>query len=305
MKHVVMYSGGGGSRNAAKRVKAAHGISALQLLFTDTLVEDKDTYRYMIESAAYLYELPKPYHLIAFCEQIPEIKSDADIERRKIILTELARKTMKLIPQFVWIQDGLSPWEVFKKSRWIGNSQVAQCSHQLKQKMSKKNVKGKFNPDEVTLYVGIDWTEIHRLDSIIKHWAPYTVKAPMTEPPYQDKLDMHRIDKEDGIKKQRLYEQGFGHANCGGFCVRGGQGHFINLLQNNRDYYLFNESKELEMQNFLDRDDVSILTRTVEGKEENVTLQKLREEWESGLGLQVDLYDIGGCGCFAQYDESA
>lgn len=303
MKHAVMYSGGGGSRNAAKRVKAEHGIENLILLFTDTLIEDKDTYRYMIESAASLFELPKPYHLIMLCEEIPDIRSDADIVRRKDLLPKLANKVMKYMPNFVWMQDGRTPWEVFKDERWIGNSRVAQCSHKLKQKLSRIWVEENYKPDEVILYVGIDWTEIERMNSITKNWKPYTVLAPMTEEPYADKVEMHRIDKKDGLKKQRLYEKGFAHANCGGFCVRGGQGHFINLLQENRDYYLYNEVKEQEMLQYLDRDNVSILTREIDGVSYNLTLKTLREEWDSGLGLQIDLYDIGGCACFAQYEE--
>ncbi len=53
------------------------------------------------------------------------------------------------------------------------------------------------------------------------------------------------------------------------------------------------------MQEYLGRTDVSILTREVKGDEEKLTLRQLREEWESGLGNQIDLNDIGGCGCFA------
>lgn len=105
--------------------------------------------------------------------------------------------------------------------------------------------------------------------------------------------------KQDGIRKPRLYDMGFAHNNCGGFCVRAGQGHFINLLQNKRSLYLFHEQKELDMQEYLGRTDVSILTREVKGDEEKLTLRQLREEWESGLGNQIDLNDLDGCGCFA------
>ncbi|MEK8133169.1 hypothetical protein WMW72_35430 [Paenibacillus filicis] len=302
MQHIIMYSGGGGSRNAARRIKLQHGPDSLHLLFTDTLVEDKDTYRYMIESAAMLYDMPKPYHLIAACAEIPDIRSDDDVQRRKEMLPLLAAKTMRLMPRFVWLQDGRTPWEVFRDKRWIGNSRVAQCSHVLKQALSRRWVEENFEPNEVTLYVGIDWTEIHRMESIVDHWQPYTVLAPMTEAPYQDKQDMHRLDRLDGLRMQRMYEQGFAHANCGGFCVRGGQGHFINLLRNNRPYYLHNEGKELDMQHELDRTDVSILTRETDGVKSNLTLHQLRKEWDSGLGQQIDLMDIGGCGCFANYD---
>lgn len=305
MDHVVMFSGGGGSKSAAKRVKNKVGKDNLFLLFTDTLIEDKDTYRYMIESAASLYDLPKPYSLMLMCEKIPDIKSDDDIEERKRLLPILAIKTMKFIPNFVWLQESRTPWEIFKEKRYIGNSRTAQCSGVLKQDPARDWVEGMYMPNQVILYVGIDWTEIHRFEGnekkigIRKSWLPYITQAPMTEAPYQDKLDMQRADKEEGLRKQRLYVQGFAHANCGGFCVRGGQGHFINLLKQNKDYYLYNEGKEQAMREFLDREDLSILTRTVNSVEQTLTLKQLREEWESGLANQIDMDDIGGCGCFS------
>lgn len=259
MKHVVMYSGGIGSWMAAKRVVEQYGTDDVQLLFTDTLIEDEDLYRFLSET------------------------SD------------------ELGAELIWLKDGRDPWQVFKDVRWIGNSRIAQCSHLLKQKVSREWIDRHYTPEDVTLYVGIDWTEIHRLPSIVKHWQPYTIKAPMTKQPYLDKTDMFRELQKVGIKKPRLYEMGFSHNNCGGFCVRAGQGHFINLLKQKRDLYLYHEGKEQEMRNYLGRDDVSILTRTVKGIEETFTLRQLREEYESGLGNQIDMFDIGGCGCFADY----
>jgi 3'-phosphoadenosine 5'-phosphosulfate sulfotransferase (PAPS reductase)/FAD synthetase len=260
MKHIIMYSGGIGSWAAAKRVIEQHGRENVTLLFTDTLIEDEDLYRFLRETSEQFG-----------CE-------------------------------LVWLKDGRDPWQVFKDVRWIGNSRIAQCSHLLKQKVAENWIKAHFQPEEVTLYVGIDWTEIHRLAAIVKHWSPYTVKAPMTEAPYLDKEDMKRLLKADGIKVPRLYEMGFSHNNCGGFCVRAGQGHFINLLKQKRELYLYHEQKEQEMREYLGRDDVSILTRTVNGKEQTLTLRQLREEYENGLGKQIDMFDIGGCGCFANYE---
>lgn len=52
MKHVVMFSGGAGSWAAAKRVKAAMVEGdELVLLFADTLVEDLDLYRFLVQAA--------------------------------------------------------------------------------------------------------------------------------------------------------------------------------------------------------------------------------------------------------------
>lgn len=259
MKHIVMYSGGIGSWAATKRLLERHPKEDVILLFTDTLIEDEDLYRFLVETSN------------------------------------------KFGCELVWLKDGRDPWEVFKDVRWIGNSRVAQCSHLLKQKGALQWIEANYKPEEVTLYVGIDWTEIHRLPSIVKHWKPYTIKAPMTEAPYIEKNDMFRILKYQGIQKPRLYDMGFVHNNCGGFCVRGGQGHFINLLKQKPDLYHYHEGKEQEMREYLGRDDVSILTRTVKGEDQTYTLRQLREDYENGLGRQIDMFDIGGCGCFAQY----
>ncbi|TDL57863.1 hypothetical protein E2R60_05140 [Paenibacillus dendritiformis] len=257
MKHIVMYSGGIGSWAAAKRVAEQHRTRDLILLFTDTLIEDEDLYRFLRESAE------------------------------------------NLGGELVWLQDGRDPWQVFRDVRWIGNSRVAQCSEHLKQRVAREWIESQFTPDEAILYVGIDWTEIHRMKAITKGWSPYKVLAPMTEPPYWDKQEMLRALAKDGIRNPRLYDMGFAHNNCGGFCVRAGQGHFINLLKKKRGLYLYHETKELEMQEYLGRFDISILTRTLNGKDQTLTLRQLREEWENGLGMQIDMDDIGGCGCFA------
>jgi hypothetical protein len=49
LRHVVMFSGGVGSWAAAKRVVERHGTHSVLLLFTDTLMEDADLYRFLGE----------------------------------------------------------------------------------------------------------------------------------------------------------------------------------------------------------------------------------------------------------------
>lgn len=297
MKRIHSFSGGIGSMTAAKRDAAEYGTEEMILLFTDTLIEDEDLYRFLIESAAFIFGIPKPVDLLDRCNHIPPVNES--IDARRSFLNKLSQDAMNRIPQFHWIAEGRDPWEVFHDARWIGNSRVAQCSAELKQRMAREWVEERYSHDEALIYVGIDWTEIHRMKAIERGWSPYEIKAPMTEAPYWDKHEMLKALKDDGIQRPRLYSMGFAHNNCGGFCVRAGQGHFINLLQNKRDLYLYHEQKELEMQEYLGRTDVSILTRDIKGEDHKLTLRQLREEWESGLGNQIDLNDIGGCGCFA------
>lgn len=254
MKHIVFYSGGIGSWMTAKRVVEKEGKENVVLLFTDTLIEDQDLYRF-----------------------IGETVEEMDVE-------------------YVYIADGRNPWEVFKDVRYLGNSRLAQCSHLLKQKPASEWLKENYGPDECVLYLGIDWSESHRRRAPIKNWAPYSVEFPMCEKPYMNKWEMIKELNELGIETPRLYDLGFSHNNCGGFCVRGGQGHFANLLKQMPDLYKFHEGKEQEMREYLDKD-VSILRRTKDGERLNLTLKQLREEIESGPE-QIDMFDIGGCGCF-------
>lgn len=146
------------------------------------------------------------------------------------------------------------------------------------------------------MYVGIDWTEIHRLEKVVKNWVPYKVLAPMCQEPLICKNEMLDSLSEDGIKIPRLYEMGFSHNNCGGFCVKAGQGHFANLFKKMPERYAYHEQKEQEMIKFLGIN-VAILKRTKNKVTMPLSLKKLREEIIN-RPEQIDMYDVGGCGCF-------
>jgi 3'-phosphoadenosine 5'-phosphosulfate sulfotransferase (PAPS reductase)/FAD synthetase len=57
MTHVVFFSGGIGSFFTAKRVIEKHGKENVVLLFTDTLIEDDDLYRFM-DDASKFFDVP-------------------------------------------------------------------------------------------------------------------------------------------------------------------------------------------------------------------------------------------------------
>ncbi len=54
VQHVVSFSGGLGSFFAAKRVIDQHGTDNTTLLFTDTMTEDEDLYRFLDDTSTYL-----------------------------------------------------------------------------------------------------------------------------------------------------------------------------------------------------------------------------------------------------------
>lgn len=196
------------------------------------------------------------------------------------------------------IADGRNPWQVFHDVRWIGNSRRAPCSHVLKQVPARKWLEEHYSPDEVTVYLGIDWTEIHRWERAREHYKPYRCEAPLCEPPYIDKPDMLRHLEEEGIEPPRLYRMGFPHNNCGGACVRAGVAQWLHLLKLMPERYKWHEEQEEAMRQYLGKD-VSILRYTRNGVTRPLTLRELREN----TPVQLDLFDWGGCGCFLDYDD--
>jgi len=190
--------------------------------------------------------------------------------------------------------DGRTIWEVFKDVRYLGNSRLDPCSRVLKRELSRKYIK-QFKPDEVIIYLGFDWTEMHRFEKAQKAWLPYKIESPMCESPYLNKEDMKRMIADDGIELPRLYKMGFAHNNCGGGCVKAGIGHFAKLLDEFPERFAMWESNEEMIRQHLGKD-VSILRRTKNGIKSRFTLKQLREE-RQGLTTS-ELCDIGGCGCF-------
>ncbi|WP_017754077.1 adenine nucleotide alpha hydrolase family protein [Calidifontibacillus oryziterrae] len=257
MKHIIFYSGGIGSWATAKRVIEKYGKEDVILLFTDTLIEDEDLYRF-----------------------IEETVSDLGVE-------------------FVRVADGRNPFEVFKDVRYLGNSRVAPCSHKLKQDTAKKWITKRFNPDECILYLGIDWTEEHRIKAPTENWKPYTVRFPMCEEPYVTKDELLSELEILGIEIPRLYKLGFAHNNCGGFCCRAGQGHFANLLEKLPERFAYYEVIEEELRQFLGSN-VAIMKKTKNKVTFPYTLRQLREDIEAQK--PVDMTDVGGCGCMVDFD---
>lgn len=312
-------------------------------MFTDTLIEDNDLYRFIIETSAEIFGVTgeKLASLLKRATELPLVHTD--MASRRIALESLRIDTIAEIPSLLWLSEQRDVWDVFEESNFLGNSRIAPCSAQLKQRMSRRYVKANFSAEDTVLYLGIDWTEDHRTKAPVKNWAPYPVEFPLCGEPYVNKIDIVRNLEVLGIEPCALYTLGFSHANCGGFCVRAGQGHFANLLEKNRELYLYHEDKEREFINNIGKD-VSILKRTKtewayippvesvddidlsnyeeddDGRQDYIeqclngyskktivvmrlTLEQLRNELESSHQQEVDFTDIGGCGCFVDESE--
>lgn len=262
-KHVVMFSGGIGSWATAKRVAEQHGTDNLVLLFSD-VKGDTDN--------AHIGEDPDTYRFIQEAAQ-------------------------NVGAQLVIVKDGRDIWQVFEDKRFLGNSRLASCSHELKQKPARKWLDENCDPETTVVYIGIDWTETHRIPAIVRNYQPYTALAPLTEPPYMNKQEMIAWAESEGLKAPHLYSLGFSHNNCGGGCVRAGQAQFKKLFEVMPERFAVWEAKEQKMRDLLG--DVSILSEVVKGEKRRLTLVELRNRVEQQQPL-FDEFDFGGCGCFVE-----
>jgi 3'-phosphoadenosine 5'-phosphosulfate sulfotransferase (PAPS reductase)/FAD synthetase len=203
---------------------------------------------------------------------------------------------------FVRLVDGRTPWDVYRDERLIGNSRMDPCSKVLKRKLAQAWLRE--NAPGAALVFGIDWTEMHRLDGLRERYGKmgHAVEAPMCDAPWMTKGDVFRWMKAEGLRPSRMYDFGFAHDNCGGYCCRAGAGHFLNLLRVLPDRYAVHEGKEQDMREFLGKD-VSVLRDRANGGTKPLTLRELRERHEAG-DKTLSLFDdeIGGCGCFVEAD---
>jgi hypothetical protein len=203
--------------------------------------------------------------------------------------------------ELVEIADGRDIWQVFDDERFLGNSRVAPCSRILKRATCADWLEENCDPANDTLYVGIDWSEQHRFERLqvqVRN-IQWHYEAPLCKPPYLTKRQMRDWATAEGLEDQLLYRMGASHANCGGGCVKMGIGGFARLLANLPDQYLVWEEGEERLRARLG--DVSILRDRSGGETRPLTLRKLRENLHGGA--QVDMFAIGGCGCFSDLTE--
>jgi hypothetical protein len=275
MEHVVMNSGGIGSWAAGKRVAEKYGTDNLIHLFTDTKKKN---------------------------DQHPHRGEDQDLYRFLVEGVEIIGGTLE------WISKGSHIWQVFEDNRYMANSRIDPCSRELKREMARKWVEKRYKPDEVTIYIGIDWTEYHRTVAIKRYWEPYNVEFPMCEQPFMSKNDMCKWAESLGVERPRLYKMGFAHNNCGGFCVKAGLAQFYQLLKTMPERYAYHEFKQEELFQVLGKNR-PFLKQTVNKVTTYLSLREFREKVEDierkqqDIGEQIDMFDFGGCGCFSDIDK--
>ncbi len=181
-------------------------------------------------------------------------------------------------------------------NRFLGNSRLANCSKFLKQYPARDWLKEHCDPDQTTVYVGIGWDEVERMDKIGPAYVPFPVEAPMCDAPFLDREQMLQRARSRGLTPPLMYEQGFAHANCQGACVRAGQAQWRLLLDKSPQTYAYHEAEEQKLRDHLQAD-VAILRDRGGYTSTPLTLRTFRERIQVQPSMFDDL-DYGGCGCF-------
>lgn len=200
---------------------------------------------------------------------------------------------------------GITPWQLFRQQGMTANNKYPICSIYLKREvLDEWRRKNCLEMDSI-IYVGMDWTEQHRLDVMRASHPFWRIEAPMMEEPVWDKCRMIAEAEKLGIIIPRLYRLGFPHNNCGGRCVRAGISHFVHLLKVLPEAYREWELEELFTQRILEarRIDSSftILKDRRGGVTKPLSLRDLRLRVEAGE--KFSRHDWGGCGCGVQYEK--
>lgn len=189
---------------------------------------------------------------------------------------------------------GLNIWQAQHIAFYQANSRVDPCSRILKREQFKKWMRAKYKPEEACLVLGIDNKESHRTESFAENHKPYHVYCPLINAG-TTRQDIDNVLAEIGIEPPRLYEKGFSHNNCGGFCVKAGQKQAAQLLKHFPENYKWHEEKQEALFVLMDERRPTI-RKTTNGKLEYLSLRDFRLMMESGN--QPDLYEEASCACF-------
>ena len=220
---------------------------------------------------------------------------------------------MNLAP-LLRVKDGRDPWGVFADVGYIGNTRTAPCSRILKTDLIQKTVDAIAAPDD-PLVIGFSFDEDERAKRAATRWFPRPVRSLIAEKFMGAGAVEDLVCSKYGIKKPRIYDEGFIHNNCGGFCVRGGQGQFARLLDKRPAVFAKHEQRNETIRRtlslkiaqrikdgtyrgkFKDGKVGGFIRVTRDGETEYLHMREFRERIEAGTLIPAN-YEMSGCGCF-------
>jgi len=201
----------------------------------------------------------------------------------------------------------LTPWQLFRREKMIGNNRFPICSVMLKREPMDEWSEVNYNLDSTqhdalkesaAISLGFDWTEAHRTQAMRDSHPTWDIRAPMQQEPIWDKCKMQHEAKKLCLPISSAYREGLPHDNCGGRCVRAGISHWAHLLKIRPEAFAEWEREEKQLAEDLTAQGITPLSMLKDrrgGTTKNLYLHELRSRIEAGE--QLDKHDWGGCGC--------
>jgi len=316
-----MYGGGLTSYEAARRSIEKYGLDNTEIWFADTRTEDRDLYRFnrdvqiILGKEITVFDQGKDIWDVFFeMRALGNSRMDpcSKYLKRKPLREELESRFSLWKCRVCGVHTSETPNKSKVKNalgKWEYKNNCAKCldsdeeyGHPI-QSLRELVSANQSNSDKALEYfskidqrlepadelgrtarivLGMDRIEdCDRVNRAMVYWTPFRTWFPLDEPPvaFKERIMQQLIDQ--GVKVPRLYDLGFKHNNCGGFCVKAGLGQIAHFYKMKPGEFTEYERKEQEFRDTINPN-VSIFSKVVNGKKQPFTMKQLRESIDAG-----------------------
>lgn len=311
-------SGGAGSWLMSKVDMANHPEADHRFIFADTLYEDADTYRLLIEGTANLLgrtiDIPKtddfPDYRVLGEFDIADYAGNPEWRR---FLADIRAMAIDAMPELTWLVEGRDPWEVFRDKRFLGNSRFDPCSYELKRQELDGWVRENADAEMDVFCVGIGTHERHRFEGkgtskgLRRRMAEkgLTYEAPLIDT-IESEIGPFVYLAKAGLARPRLYKWSV-HGNCGGFCIKAGFAHYHARRKHMPERMAYDAMMEAKIAEYVGQP-VAMMTHRRNGEKVPYSLAQFMADWDAlPDGDTEDFFaeaepGDSGCGCMTDGD---
>lgn len=301
-------SGGAGSWLAAKVDMAKHPMDRHRFMFADTLYEDADCYRFLLEGLAHL--LGRKVDVPAAVD-FPDYRVSGDFDiatyagnpEWRAFLASIRAEAGRSLPELTWLVEGRDPWEVFRDRKFLGNSRIDPCSKILKREVLDAWREANADASTDVFCIGIGPHESHRYHRLAERMAAagWRYEAPLIGT-WQGELGPFGYLADAGIERPRLYRKGYIHNNCGGFCIKAGHAHYHNRFAVDPERFEYDAMMERKLAEYIGKPVTMLTDRQGDNVKKPMSLEAFGVRLRANPQMSFD-YEPGasGCGCMVDF----
>lgn len=199
---------------------------------------------------------------------------------------------------FTKLKDERTPFTVMWDLKMFSSHRYTPCSKVLKRDRIKAYLIEKYGSLDNTIQVfGYTGDEKHRIERIRQVYK--NVCIPLENTYFLQDCDKINAIKKYGIRQPLLYDLGFRHNNCGGFCVNAGHAHYEKLYHVLPDVYTHAMEFEQALREETGKN-ISYMSRSIHGKKQPYTLAEHKQRIEN---KELIRGGYGQCSCFLDMEE--